>query len=367
MASGRRAGRLLNNIRVEGSGGSGDNNSVAMRPAPTKANIYESIHQSPVSTMNHSNKLDEPDESHRLLMVDQNHWDFATTSTYDQDQNSSHQIRASTGRRYPNENANEDEDNDDENDVHLNREEGIVEDIENKNPYSEIRKQNKDSSSIDSSSGNYRLVPLEGEKSYQRESEENKSANFNDSIEDYYKIPTRATRSQLEPQAVVGAGHSTSSLLNEERNQLIETKRKRTLMLLKAKEAPMASIEITSPIEEVAVIVDIEPQVAQQAEQLSPASGVSDYENLNLSSKIDPPVATGSSEVVELEAAAAENINQEQQQQQEAPSDPIGDASGVISPSESQNFNTLSITSDILGDLSQEENSLVQQLGLPEI
>jgi len=134
---------------------------------------------------------------------------------------------------------------------------------------------------------------------------------------------------------------NTTSHVNDEINQLIEIKRKRTLLLLKAKEAPRASIEVTSPIEENPIAVDSDHQ---SEARLSPV--LSDYENL--SSKNLDAINRLDNQALEAKIATY-----------------CGDDCGaeVVSPSESQNFNTLSIVSDILGDLSQEENSLVQQLG----
>lgn len=139
-----------------------------------------------------------------------------------------------------------------------------------------------------------------------------------------------------------------------ELNQLIETRRKRTLMLLRAKEAPKASVELTSPDGPDA------PDLAPAPEPGRPGSGsgarsptsASHYENLSLAQREaaeahEQQVAAPASKPEELQVAGS--------------TQPEADL--VTSPSESQNCNTLSLVSDVLGDLSQEDNSLVQQLG----
>lgn len=131
----------------------------------------------------------------------------------------------------------------------------------------------------------------------------------------HYQVPTYAIVNHHQP----------SGLVKDEMEQLIENKRKRTLLLLRLKEAPKASIELTSPLTE-------------DAEDLRLVSSCSDYDNLS----------------------------SHQQQQQRAANDPLPEIElqdSIISPSEtSQNLNTLSLVSDVLDIQSQEPNSLVQQL-----
>lgn len=161
----------------------------------------------------------------------------------------------------------------------------------------------------------------------------------------HYQVP-------LGPQA---------ASLQDELDHLIESKRKRTLMLLRAREAPRASIELTSPIEETPQATTDHPTMLNSADSIerledeaqrcrSPA--LSDYENLHAANRCSTPTATATtnhSPPVDGDVCVQIMANNKGQ--------------SVISPSESQNFNTLSQASDILGDLSQEENSIVQQLG----
>lgn len=200
--------------------------------------------------------------------------------------------------------------------------------------------------------------------------------------------------------------------INDELNQLIETKRKRTLLLLRAKEAPKASVEQTSSAD------DDTQMVADNLScdgACSPAL-LSDYENLS-NNYLDQEEGDGEGEEAakclvqkssrenhhlsrgeenspalkkEIETRDMPAMEDQQQQQQQTdsnkwlqnkeevqePSKEGKDQGGckedskatgfVVSPSESQNFNTLSESSDVLADLSQEESSLVQQLGLLE-
>lgn len=120
-------------------------------------------------------------------------------------------------------------------------------------------------------------------------------------------------------------------------SHLIEHKRKKTLLLLRSKEAPRASIEQT--VDDLPICNEEDELTTDSARPntCSPTN-ISEYENLNVGRLDDDDRAV---------------YNSQQVGQAEI---------DVISPSESQNFNTLSIVSDILGDLSQEENSLVQQL-----
>lgn len=165
--------------------------------------------------------------------------------------------------------------------------------------------------------------------------------------------------------------------VNDEVNQIIETKRKRTLLLLKSKEAPKASFEITSPVEETGSL-QLQPAPSQLPPQLSSSSStalfpetalieqrpnsptaLSDYENVdtnttnNLDNTEEPHQKHRSLD--KLEQDISQDIDQTTIRDcEEDPS--------FVSPSESQNFNTLSIVSDILGDLSQEDHSIVNQL-----
>lgn len=150
-------------------------------------------------------------------------------------------------------------------------------------------------------------------------------------------------------------GYQTPASLKEELGQLIESRRKRTLMLLRAKEAPRASVELTSPTAE-------EPPPPPEGLQSLPATPtpglegrprsatptLSDYENL-------------SHHNLQSGRLLAEVCQQPEPQPQPQPEpedlQPVG-----VSPSESQNLNTLSLASDVLADLSQEDHSIVQQL-----
>lgn len=176
--------------------------------------------------------------------------------------------------------------------------------------------------------------------------------------------------------------------LNEELNQLIETKRKRTLMLLMAKEAPRACIEPTSQADEPTLPTappasSSSSSESSEIDHLPPSVSVNDLTH-SAGTRIMSPIASDYDNL-------SHHISQQQQQQEKFvdmdTSTPLGgDKLGqdhhqdgglvspdklsniehedeiVVSPSESQNFNTLSLVSDILGDYSQEDNSLVQQL-----
>lgn len=167
----------------------------------------------------------------------------------------------------------------------------------------------------------------------------------------------RQTLSEMYRQPADVCGHYqvpsrqvTGSTVSDELNELIETKRKRTLMMLKAKEAPRASFELVSPVEPEhlgppAPIDEGGPKCG------SPSNG-SHYENLHL----DEGGAVEEDEQPDCDRHPQLKADHSNQQV-------IVRDNSVVSPSESQNFNTLSMASDVLGDLSQEESSLVQQLG----
>ena len=125
----------------------------------------------------------------------------------------------------------------------------------------------------------------------------------------------------------------SAATVSEELNQLIEAKRKRTLMLLRAKEAPRASFELTSPLDSEAA-GSVEMAMPGGGPEQDASSIVSHYENVGGAGDLRP----------EQHQVVAQVPNE------------------VMSPSDSTTLNTLSIVSDALGELSQE-NSLVQQLG----
>lgn len=150
------------------------------------------------------------------------------------------------------------------------------------------------------------------------------------------------------------------NLIEEELDQMIESKRKRTLLLLRAKEAPRASIELTSPAEEEPDCLHL---LGVEGRARSPAV-LSDYENVGDGSsqdelQHDSVLANASTDPDVVDRTDQTDLVGGATQVQQRSS---GDQLSFVSPSESQNFNTLSIVSDILGDLSQEESSLVQQL-----
>lgn len=205
---------------------------------------------------------------------------------------------------------------------------------------------------------------------------------MNCTTQDYYQTPAYATVHRSPP---------SPTILDDELGQLIETKRKRTLLLLKAKEAPRASFEQTSPSDETAPPESLSDMPKRPGEvtppqdhgehyqsDSRPISPMSDYENLVLvdnrpdSCPIElravPDRISGVSQVndssgderhptnvtnMELDHGANNDDNHQQQQPSGSP---------IVSPSESQNFNTLSIVSDTFGDSSQEESLLVNQL-----
>lgn len=209
----------------------------------------------------------------------------------------------------------------------------------------------------------------------------------------YYQVPS-------SPSAIYATVHGNrqhqihmsphQSTVKDEMNQLIDSKRKKTLLLLKAKEAPRASFELTSPTEE-ETTTSSNSVNANQLERSHSSSTLespvmSDYENLYLSRN---DVDTLKAEPVDSRENTISN-NKKKKKKKETASDckrvvPPStssrvdlrggksdacesvpnieeDAESIATPSELQNLNTLSIVSDILGDLSHEENSLVQQL-----
>lgn len=170
----------------------------------------------------------------------------------------------------------------------------------------------------------------------------NQNNNINDPSPSHYQVPTYSTIQRV-PTPLRG-------FVSDEMENLIETKRKRTLLLLRLKEAPRASIEFTSPTTDDDMMLG--QGEGQGLTSTSPMTVLSDYENLNNDEDdatrplMDQPLATETvwPEILETASQPGEGVAVD------------------ISPSEtSQNFNTLSLTSDLL-DLSQEENSLVQQL-----
>lgn len=242
----------------------------------------------------------------------------------------------------------------------------------------------------------------------------NNSNKFTD--DRHYQVPQPQARSLTStPYHTVT---SAITPLNEELNQLIEAKRKRTLMLLRAKEAPRASVELTSQTDDPSShslepppqpslttgVNDLASCPSEAIRVVSPAA--SDYDNLSdhikqqqqfvdfVSRSDEPssdPLATvddDSGGDDQLEAVRnTDKIDVEDDnvralnslfvnRRKQSPDDksehadsgpneivsPTRDVDDVISPSESQNFNTLSLVSDILGDFSQDDNSLVQQL-----
>lgn len=157
-----------------------------------------------------------------------------------------------------------------------------------------------------------------------------------------------------------GSSPMPPNLIEEELDQMIESKRKRTLLLLRAREAPRASIEITSPADEepdCLHLLDVDGRAR------SPAV-LSDYENVGAGSsqyelQHDSVLANASTDPEGMDGTDQTGLVDGATQRQQRFSE---EQLSFVSPSESQNFNTLSIVSDVLGDLSQEESSLVQQL-----
>lgn len=193
----------------------------------------------------------------------------------------------------------------------------------------------------------------------------------------HYQVPSMNANATYS--AVIHHNHSIISRgapnVNDEVNQIIETKRKKTLLLLKSKEAPKASFEITSPVEETSSLQLSPPQLPLQSllsssstalfpktalieQRTSSPTALSDYENVNTNTNNldnEEPYHQKNRSLDKLDREVSLDIDQ-------TTTKDCQENSSVVSPSESQNFNTLSIVSDILGDLSQEDHSIVNQL-----
>lgn len=128
---------------------------------------------------------------------------------------------------------------------------------------------------------------------------------------------------------------SNAPSLRDEMDQLMESKRRRTLIMLRNKEAPRASFEQTSQMEDEPLLVNSHQTdgLAEDGAKAESATCLSEYENMTPSRHID--------------------------------SAPTGvDTCDLISPSDSaHNFNTLSLVSDVLADIGTEDHSIVNQLG----
>lgn len=177
-----------------------------------------------------------------------------------------------------------------------------------------------------------------------------------DQQQPHYQVPNNAknTKDSGSVQQL-----PTAALVSEEMNQLMETKRMRTLEMLRSKEAPKASFELTSPV------IERYDDLAGLALITNHAQ---DQSNYSLTKEQGTRDILGSPDSHQTNASYYENAGnhdstneKQQQQEQSADREPSGES--LMSPSESQNFNTLSLVSDVLGDLSHEENSLVQQVG----
>lgn len=187
---------------------------------------------------------------------------------------------------------------------------------------------------------------------------------------DHYRVPSTTAQANSTPTDTTAIYATTSSALNDEVNHLIEAKRKRTLLLLRAKEAPRASVELTSPIDDV-----LRRQMQLNSLALAPLDHqrtigacspiVSEYENISITEMQrglnEDHLAQTTKQTSSPHPIEAEHDGANIEHHHDNP-DTSGEATSLVSPSESQNLNTLSLTSDLLGDLSQEESSLVQQL-----
>lgn len=160
----------------------------------------------------------------------------------------------------------------------------------------------------------------------------------------HYQVPSTASNRVK--------GNDSESVQDEMSRQLIEIKRKRTLKLLKAKEAPRASIEVTSPLGE-----DDGETLAVLSYYENMSDNVGDS-NRSLASPIELKPESPSPPPDHFSAEVTAHADDEGQAVAEGSSQA---KSFVISPSESQNLNTLSLISDIQGDLTQEGDSIVQQ------
>lgn len=157
------------------------------------------------------------------------------------------------------------------------------------------------------------------------------------------------------------ATYSKVPSVNDEVNQLIETKRKRTLLLLRAKEAPRASFEQNSSIEEQSPLMDQngDGDDEERADTCSPTV-LSEYENLNLTNHIN--TNNDNDGIDSAKVNLIDGIEEKKVEEKLIPQTQADQLADIVSPSESQNFNTLSLVSDVLEDFSQDDNSLVQQL-----
>lgn len=182
------------------------------------------------------------------------------------------------------------------------------------------------------------------------------SNNFSETIKPESPYCDYKQTTTTEPEPIYARPRSAPiegpRFVDMEMSQLIEHKRKRTLMLLRSKEAPKASIELTSPITDPDLdpISDSQSTGAKQPEERKSPACVSYYENADGSAMDDQA----------KQIALISTFGQ----QQERPSS--GNSTSKETTRDegvnNEESNTLSLVSDILGDLSQEGNSLVQQL-----
>lgn len=231
----------------------------------------------------------------------------------------------------------------------------------------------------------------------------------------HYQAPAASVAYAVVQQSIKGAPS-----VNDERNQLMESKRRRTLMMLRDKEAPRASIEQASPTDENNPIrsspntqdnrragqlddgneeEEEEPLLLERRgrAEITGSPVISDYENVGPNNTTS---AINSNYRDDDDADHHQRAFQQPTTDQKNPNETCNMAIGglnndlsssafgqpkplepelaitrlneleeqcesFVSPSESSqtnNFNTLSLVSDILGDLSQEEDSIVQQL-----
>lgn len=185
------------------------------------------------------------------------------------------------------------------------------------------------------------------------------SNNFSETLElngkHEYDYPAAGSEAiYARPRASPVAG---PSFVDMEMNQLIELKRKRTMTLLRSKEAPKASFELTSPTGNSDTILD---DLSISEEDFSgdarSAGCVSYYENADSSSVMERLNQIALS----LQSSRPKSPVDLKQHYSEGSSDQDKLEGGITSGTDEAN--TLSIVSDILGDLSQEGNSLIQQL-----
>lgn len=176
---------------------------------------------------------------------------------------------------------------------------------------------------------------------------------------DHYKVPTRTATTATTPTP-----------LNEEFNQVIERERERTMEILRAKEAPRASLVelVTSPTaitshcidKDIADETDPISRHRQRDQQhhhshpdsngtVSPAP-LSDYENVSLGDRDDNIIEASPIDPDHLRR----KVNGIQQHRGDSASNSITDPSAYL--------NTLSLVSDPLDGLTQEDYSIVNQL-----